>query len=63
MHDQLKDGRCFRLRNVLGDYSHEVLRIPAELSVLVTHVIRAFEQIIARQVKRKSLFTLILRQL
>ena len=42
MHDQLRDGRCFRLFNVLDDFNREGLGIEVDLSLPTTRVIRAF---------------------
>ena len=46
MHDQLSDGRSFRLFNVLDDYNREGLGIEVDLSLPSTRVIRSLEQII-----------------
>lgn len=46
MHDQLSDGRSFRLFNVLDDFNREGLGIEADLSLPAARVIRALEQII-----------------
>ena len=46
MHDQLSDGRSFRLFNVLDDFNREGLGIEADLSLPSARVIRALEQII-----------------
>ena len=46
MHDQLSDGRSFRLFNVLDDFNREGLGIEVDLSLPATRVIRALEQII-----------------
>lgn len=46
MHDQLEDGRCFRLFNVIDDFSREALGIEIDFSLLAERVIRALEQII-----------------
>ncbi len=46
MHDQLSDGRSFRLLNVLDDYNREGLGIEADLSLPSARVIRSLEQII-----------------
>lgn len=45
MHDQLNDGRSFRLFNVLDDFNREGLGIEADLSLLAARVIRSLEQI------------------
>lgn len=46
MHDQLSDGRSFRLFNVLDDFNREGLTIEVDLSLPSARVIRALEQII-----------------
>jgi len=46
MHDQLSDGRSFRLFNVLDDFNREGLGIEVDLSLPAARVIRALEQII-----------------
>ena len=46
MHDQLCDGRSFRLFNVLDDFNREGLGIEADLSLPSARVIRSLEQII-----------------
>jgi putative transposase len=46
MHDQLSDGRTFRLFNVLDDFNREGLAIEADLSLPSARVIRVLEQII-----------------
>ncbi len=46
MHDQLSDGRSFRLFNVIDDYNREGLGIEADLSLPSARVIRSLEQII-----------------
>lgn len=46
MHDQLADGRTFRLFNVLDDYNREGLLIEADLSLPAVRVVRALDQLI-----------------
>ena len=46
MHDQLADGRSYRLFNVIDDYNREGLAIEADHSLPSVRVIRALEQII-----------------
>lgn len=46
MHDQLCDGRSFRLFNVLDDFNREGLGIEVDLSLPSARAIRALEQII-----------------
>ena len=47
MHDQLEDGRSFRLFNVIDDFKREALGIEADFSLPTLRVIRALTQIIA----------------
>ncbi len=47
MHDQLRDGRSFRMFNVLDDHNREGLGIDVDLSLPAARVIRALDQIIA----------------
>ena len=47
MHDQLRDGRSFRLFNVLDDHNREGLGIDVDLSLPAARVIRALDRIIA----------------
>ena len=46
MHDQLSDGRCFRLLNVIDDRNRESLGIEIDFSLPSERVIRALNQII-----------------
>ena len=46
MHDQLSDGRCFRLLNVIDDHNRESLGIEIDFSLPSERVIRALNQII-----------------
>lgn len=46
MHDQLGDGRSFRLLNVLDDYNRQGLGMEVDLSLPAGRVIRTLEQII-----------------
>ena len=41
MHDQLQDGRCIRLLNVLDDFTREGLGIEIDFSLPSERVIRA----------------------
>ena len=45
MHDQLSDGRNFRLFNVIDDFNREGLGIEADFSLPSARVIRSLEQI------------------
>ncbi|MGY0561816.1 IS3 family transposase [Luteimonas sp. A277] len=53
MHDQLSDGRSFRLFNVLDDFNREGLGIEVDLSLPAARVIRSLEQIIEWRGKPK----------
>ena len=44
MHDQLADGRSFRLLNIIDDFNRETLEI--DLSLPAGRVVRALEQVI-----------------
>ncbi|OBS09263.1 integrase [Acidihalobacter prosperus] len=46
MHDQLSDGRCFRLFNVIDDYRREGLAIEAGFSLPTLRVIRVLDQLL-----------------
>lgn len=46
MHDQLSDGRCYRLLNVIDDFNREGLGIEVDLSLPAERVIRSLTQII-----------------
>ena len=46
MHDQLPDGRSYRLLNVIDDFNREALAIDIDLSLPPERVIRSLDQII-----------------
>ncbi|WP_419778819.1 IS3 family transposase [Maridesulfovibrio sp.] len=46
MHDQLEDGRSFRLLNVIDDFNREGLSIEVDLSLPADRVVRTLDQII-----------------
>ena len=46
MHDQLADGRSYRLFNVIDDYNREGLGIEVDLSLPSSRVARVLDQII-----------------
>ena len=46
MHDQLQNGRCIRLLNVIGDFNREGLGIEIDFSLPAERVERTLEQII-----------------
>lgn len=55
MHDQLEDGRSFRLLNVIDDFNREGLGIEVDLSLPSERVKRALEQIIEWRGKPKQI--------
>ena len=55
MHDQLQDGRSFRLFNVIDDFNREALGIEIDFSLPSERVIRALNQIIEWRGKPKAI--------
>lgn len=55
MHDQLSDGRSFRLLNVIDDYNREGLGMEADFSLPAERVIRALDNIIEWRGKPKAI--------
>ena len=55
MHDQLEDGRSFRLLNVIDDFNREALGIEIDFSLPSERVIRVLCQIIAWRGKPHSI--------
>jgi putative transposase len=55
MHDQLKDGRSYRLFNVIDDYNREALAMEIDLSLPADRVTRALDQIIEWRGKPKHI--------
>jgi len=55
MHDQLTDGRTFRLFNVIDDFNREALGIEVDFSLPSERVIRSLDQIIEWRGKPKVL--------
>ena len=55
MHDQLEDGRSYRLFNVIDDFNREGLAIEVDFSLPSERVIRALEQVIEWRGKPKIL--------
>ena len=47
MHDQLQDGRTFRLLNVIDDFNREAIGIEIDFSLPSERVIRELKQIIS----------------
>ncbi len=47
MHDQLEDGRTFRLFNVVDDYNREAIGMEADFSLPSERVIRELKQMIS----------------
>ena len=46
MHDQLADGRSFRLFNLIDDFNREALTMDIDLSLPAERVVRALDQVI-----------------
>ncbi len=55
MHDQLQNGRSFRLFNVIDDYNREALGIEVDFSLPSERVIRALNQIIEWRGKPRAI--------
>jgi len=55
MHDQLGDGRSFRLFNVIDDFNREGLTIEADFSLPSLRVIRSLNQVMAWRGKPKRI--------
>ncbi|WP_392561009.1 IS3 family transposase [Orbus sturtevantii] len=55
MHNQLADGRCCRLFNVIDDFNREGLTIDVDFSLPAARVIRSLNQIIEWRGKPKSI--------
>jgi putative transposase len=55
MHDQLGDGRSYRLFNVIDDFNREGLIIEADFSLPAIRVIRALDQVIEWRGKPKRI--------
>ena len=55
MHDQLADGRSFRLLNVLDDFNREGLGIEADFSLPAQRVTRVLDQIIEWRGKPRAI--------
>lgn len=55
MHDQLADGRSYRLLNVIDDYCREGLCIEAGFSLPALRVIRALNQLLEWRDKPKAM--------
>jgi putative transposase len=55
MHDQLSDGRSYRLLNVIDDYNREGLDIEVDFSLPAERVIRTLDHIIEWRGKPRSI--------
>jgi len=55
MHDQLEDGRCYRLLNVIDDFNREGLAIEVDCSLPAARVARVLNQIIEWRGKPKQI--------
>lgn len=47
MHDQLSDGRSYRIHNVIDDYNREAWDILIDFSLLAQRVLKGLDQLIA----------------
>lgn len=55
MHDQLADGRSYRLFNVIDDHNREALAIEVDLSLPAERVIRVLNNVIGWRGKPKAI--------
>ncbi|MEH8019612.1 IS3 family transposase [Rheinheimera muenzenbergensis] len=55
MHDQLEDGRSFRLLNIIDDFNREGLAIEVDFSLPAERVIRTLNQVIEWRGKPKQI--------
>ena len=55
MHDQLADGRSYRLFNIIDDFNREGLTIDADLSLTSSRVMRSLDQVIEWRGKPKQI--------
>lgn len=55
MHDQLENGRSYRLLNVLDDFNREGLSIEVDFSLPAARVVRSLEQLIEWRGKPKKI--------
>lgn len=55
MHDQLSDGRSYRVHNVIDDYNRESLDILVDFSLPAERVLRGLDQLIAWRGKPKRI--------
>ena len=59
MHDQLSDGRSFRLFNVIDDFNREGLVIEVDLSLPSVRVIRALDDDLRTEVDHVTIHFLL----
>ena len=55
MHDQLADGRSFRMLNVLDDFNRQGLAMEVDISLPAARVIRSLEQVIQWRGKPRAI--------
>ena len=55
MHDQLADGRSFRLFNLIDDFNREALAMEIDLSLPAERVVRALDQVIEWRGKPRTI--------
>ena len=58
MHDQLSDGRSYRVHNVIDDYNRESLDILVDFSLPAQRVLRGLDQLIEWRGKPKRIRSL-----
>ena len=58
MHDQLSDGRNYRVHNVIDDYNRESLDIMIDFSLPAQRVLKGLDQLIAWRGKPRSIQSL-----
>lgn len=55
MHDQLADGRSYRLFNLIDDFNRETLAMDIDFSLPAERVMRALDQVIEWRGKPKAI--------
>jgi putative transposase len=55
MHDQLEDGRTFRLLNVIDEFNREALSIEVDFSLPAERIIRTLDRVIEWRGKPRAL--------
>jgi putative transposase len=55
MHDQLEDGRSFRLLDIIGDFNREGLTIEVDFSLPAERVVHTLNQVIGWRGKLRQI--------